>query len=126
MFAASLTEEMALEVPSVFPAYKVGQAYKKGEYFTYKENSVGDPQLYKVVMDHTSSEEWTPDSNPTLYTPLGLDDAGYPVWKQPTGSHDAYNKGDVVNYNGTLYRSLIDGNTWAPDSYPDGWEVYTG
>ena len=56
---------------------------------------------------------------------FGLDDEGYPVWSQPTGAHDAYKTGDIVNYNGTLYKSLIDGNTWAPDAYPQGWEVYT-
>ena len=27
--------------------------------------------------------------------------------------------------NGTLYKSLIDGNTWAPDAYAAEWEVYT-
>lgn len=34
----------------------------------------------------------------------------YPEWKQPTGEHDAYNTGDIVRYNGALYRSLIYGN----------------
>ena len=34
---------------------------------------------------------------------------------------------DIVNYNGTLYKSLMDGNTWSPDSYPQGWtEVAEG
>ena len=50
----------------------------------------------------------------------------YPEWVQPTGGHDAYNTGDIVMYNGTAYRSLIDGNVWAPDAYPQGWEVYSG
>lgn len=50
----------------------------------------------------------------------------YPEWVQPTGAHDAYNTGDIVMYNGTAYRSLIDGNVWAPDAYPQGWEVYSG
>jgi len=27
-----------------------------------------------------------------------------------------------VRYNGKIYRSKIDGNAWAPDAYPDGWE----
>lgn len=22
-----------------------------------------------------------------------------------------------------IYESLIDGNVWSPESYPDGWEV---
>jgi hypothetical protein len=32
--------------------------------------------------------------------------------------------GDIVNYNGTLYKSLMDGNIYSPDDYPAGWEVY--
>ena len=35
------------------------------------------------------------------------------------------NKGDIVNYNGVLYESLIDGNVYAPDAYPAGWAVYS-
>lgn len=46
------------------------------------------------------------------------------TWAQASGAHDAYQAGDIVNYNGTLYQSLIDGNVWSPDVYPAGWEVY--
>ena len=60
-----------------------------------------------------------------IVAPIGLDDSGYPVWSQPTGAHDAYSKGDVVNYNGILYESLIDGNVYSPDAYPAGWAVYS-
>lgn len=123
LFAATLDETTALEVATVYPAYAVGKAYKTGEYITYGTNAVGDPQLYKVVQDHTSAAEWAPDATPSLYTAIGLTEEGYPVWSQPTGAHDAYNTGDIVDYNGTLYVSLIDGNVYAPDAYPAGWEV---
>ncbi len=124
MFAASLDDEKALEVATVYDAWVPGKAYAVGEFVTYGTNSVGDPQLYKVVQAHTSQETWLPDATASLYDAIGLDDQGFPVWSQPTGSHDAYNKGDVVNYNGTLYESLIDGNTYSPDAYPGGWVVY--
>ena len=123
MFAASLTSEQALEVATIYDPYKVGKAYVVGEYLTYGTNATGDPQLYKVVQDHTSQAEWTPDANPSLYEPIGLNEEGYPVWSRPSGAHDAYNTGDIVDYNGTLYKSLIDGNTYSPDEYPGGWEV---
>lgn len=126
MFAATLTEEQALEIATAYPAWETGRAYAVGDIIQYGENSVGDPQLYKVVQAHTSQEDWTPDITAALYDAIGLDDEGYPVWSQPTGAHDAYNAGDIVNYNGTLYESLIDGNTWAPDAYPDGWAVFEG
>lgn len=125
MYAQGLTDEQAMEVATVYPAYVAGKLYKEKEMFTYGENAVGDPQLYRVVSEHTSQEDWKPDALPALYTPIGLNDAGYPVWSQPTGAQDAYNEGDIVDYNGTLYKSLINGNTYSPEVYPAGWEVYS-
>ena len=122
---AMLTDEMALECVRLYRPWEVGKQYKVDEFLTYGENGVGDPQLYKVVQAHTSQADWTPDKAVSLFVAIGLDDSGYPVWSQPTGAHDAYNKGDVVNYNDTLYESLIDGNVYSPDAYPAGWAVYT-
>lgn len=123
---AALDDEKALECVRLYRPWEVGKAYKKDEFFTYGENSVGDPQLYKVNQDHTSQADWTPDVAASLYVAIGLDAYGYPVWSQPTGAHDAYNKGDIVNYNGILYESLIDGNIYSPDAYTAGWAVYNG
>lgn len=123
MFAATLPEEQALEIATIYPVWEAGRSYIESDIISYGTNSTGDPQLYKVVQGHTSKADWTPDATPALYDAFGLDDGGYPIWSQPSGAHDAYNAGDIVNYNGTLYKSLIDGNTWSPDAYPDGWEV---
>lgn len=123
MFAGSLTDEEALEVATVYDPWKVGKAYRLDDLLLYGENAVGDPQLYRVISAHTSQADWTPDAAVSLYKAIGLDDSGYPVWSQPTGAHDAYNTGDIVNYNGVLYESLIDGNVYSPDAYPQGWEV---
>lgn len=123
MFAQTLTDEQAMEIATVYPAYEVGKAYSADELFTYGVNDVGDPQLYRVVQAHTSQSDWTPDATPSLYAPIGLNPQGYPKWSRPTGAHDAYNTGDIVDYNGTLYKSLIDGNVWSPEEYPAGWEV---
>lgn len=127
MFLATLdpeiyTEEI-MEVPSVFPKFQVGKLYKVKEVFSYGENSVGDPQLYQVLQEHTSTAEWTPDSAASLYKAIGMTEEGYPEWVQPLGASDAYNTGDIVSFNGTLYKSVIDNNTWSPVDYPAGWEV---
>ena len=121
---AMLDEEMALECVRLYRPWEIEKAYKVGDYLTYGVNEVGDPQLYKVVQAHTSLANWTPDQNPALYEALGLDNEGYPIWTRPTGAHDAYNAGDIVNYNDVLYKSLINGNAYSPDEYPAGWEVY--
>lgn len=114
-----------LEIPSAFPKYVIGKAYKVKEVFQYGENAVGDPQLYQVLQEHTSAAEWKPDSSPSLYKAIGMTENGYPEWVQPLGASDAYNTGDIVSYNGELYRSTVDGNVWSPDTYPQGWEKYT-
>ena len=125
MFAQSLTEEQAMEIVAVYPKYEADKSYSVGDFFTYGANAVGDPQLYKVVQAHTSQNGWIPSENPSLYEPIGLNKEGYPVWSQPSGAHDAYNKDDIVDYNGKLYKSLIDGNTYSPETYPAGWAEYT-
>lgn len=115
--------EKILEVPSMFPKYKVGKAYAVKEVFAYGENEVGDPQLYQVLQAHTSTEEWTPDTANSLYKAIGVTEEGYAEWVQPLGASDAYNTGDVVSYNGVVYKSVIDNNTWSPEAYPAGWSV---
>ena len=115
--------EKILEVPTMYPKYAVGKAYKVKDIFAYGENAVGDPQLYQVLQDHTSAAEWTPDTANSLYKAIGITEDGISVWVQPLGASDAYNTGDQVSYNGEIYESTIDGNVWAPDAYPQGWKV---
>ena len=52
----------------------------------------------------------------------GAEEGETPEWVQPTGEHDAYNTGDRVAFEGDVYESVIDGNTWSPTAYPQGWE----
>lgn len=42
-----------------------------------------------------------------------------PVWRQPTGAQDAYNTGDKVRHDGSVWTSDIDANVWEPGVY--GW-----
>lgn len=121
MYAQTLDNDSALEIATVFPAWESGKEYKINEYLTYGENSVGDPQLYQVLMGHTSQDDWTPDITPSLYKAVGVH-GDYPVWSQPVGSEDAYKKDDVVWYDDALYISDIDNNVWRPDVY--GWSLY--
>ena len=51
-----------------------------------------------------------------------VEEGATPEWVQPAGAHDAYQTGDTVTFEGAEYVSLIDGNTWSPTAYPQGWE----
>lgn len=119
---AAMTDDEIVSVAGIFPKWQAGVYYTTGQIVSYGTNSLGDPQLYKVISGHTSQSDWTPDTAVSLFDAFGLDDSGYVIWSQPAGAHDAYAKGDIVNYNGELYESTIDGNVWAPDIYPNGWK----
>ena len=109
------------KVSTLFNKYQVGIYYQIGDIFTYGNNNA----CYKVLQSHKSQADWQPDKTPALYKLIGSNDDGYLEWKQPLGAHDAYGIGDIVWYNGKLYKSLINGNVWSPDVYAAGWEIYT-
>lgn len=119
--AASLTDEQAISVSGLIPAFEVGKDYKRGDLLTH------EGEVYRVAQDHTSQAQWVPGSGTeSLYTHITLAGDSIPVWQQPTGAHDAYNTGDKVHYpdeSGPVYVSKIDGNSWSPDAYPAGWEL---
>lgn len=79
---------------------------------------------YTVIQAHQTLSTWTPDVTPALWHPEVIPDI-IPVWKQPTGAHDAYNKGDKVHFpkiTDPVYESLINANVWSPAVYPAGWK----
>ena len=111
-----------------------GMEYEYGLYYfdpedgkTYLCERIGEAEGGKIILQYlphelvgqyfSAAESWEteepaePDTGDT-----------YPEWVQPTGAHDAYNTGDRVTYNGRVYESTMDGNVWAPDAYPKGWE----
>ena len=127
LFAATLydKEDTAVEIASLYPVWAADKQYKANDIVQYGTNSVGDPQLYLVLQAHKSQSDWLPDATASLYKKMGISESGYPIWTQPLGAVDAYNIGDIVSYNGKLYKSIINANVWAPDVYPAGWEEYT-
>lgn len=125
MFTASLSDEQAMEIATLYDEWQANKKLVAGTILSFGTNSVGDPQLYRVVQNHTSQEDWLPNETPALYTVIGLTAEGYTEWSQPTGAHDAYNQGDIVSYQNTLYISNIDGNTTVPGSDERWWSIYT-
>lgn len=47
----------------------------------------------------------------------------YTEFKQPTGAHDAYKKGDRITFQNKRYESVIDDNVYSPENYPAGWKL---
>lgn len=126
MYAQTLSDESAMEIASVYPKWEDGIKYLVGAFVIYGENSVGDPQLYKCIQEHTSQIDWTPDIAQSLWSAIGLASDNIPIWSRPTGAHDAYNIGDKVHYPGKsddIFESVINGNVYSPEEYPSGWQT---
>ncbi|WP_446805987.1 carbohydrate-binding protein [Dialister sp.] len=113
----SAEDEQALKASALYPKWKVSTDYQKGERVLY------DDILYKVLTDHTSQADWTPDAAPSLFAKVLIPDKNViPEWEQPD-STNPYSKGNKVTHNGKTWRSTIDGNVWEPGVY--GWEEIT-
>ena len=104
----SLPDQDALNGVELFPAWQTDKAYTTGERVKY--NHV----LYKVLQNHTSQADWTPDVAASLFVRVDDPSIEWPEWIQPTGSTDAYAKGAKVSHNNKHWISLIDSNVWEP------------
>ena len=107
------TDDMSLQVPEIYPTWREGIAYTTNTRILYNE------VLYKVLLDHTSQADWTPDVAPSLFAKVLTSETEILEWVQPD-STNPYMKGDKVTHNGKVWVSTIDNNVWEPGVY--GWE----
>lgn len=111
----SLTDEVAFENKSVYPKWREdSEPYVVGQRVVYND------VLYKVLIDHTSQADWTPEVSPSLFAKVLIpDETKIYDWEQPD-STNPYMTGDKVLYEGKTWVSIVDNNVWAPGAY--GWE----
>ena len=114
---ASATDDQALQVPVLYPAWKPGVTYKPGDRVLYKG------ALYKVLTEHKSQDDWTPDAAVSLFAKVLISDPDtIPEWEQPD-STNPYMKGDKVTHSGSTWVSLVDNNVWEPtEAVPALWQ----
>ena len=120
--AETFTDEQALKVPSLYENWTgEGLSYCAGKRLRYND------VLYKVLSDHTSQADWTPEAAPSLFAKVLVEDPNViPEWVQPD-STNAYMTGDKVTHNGVTYESLVDNNVWEPGATgtESCWKVVT-
>ena len=103
-------------------AYKLGDIVMHNEkkWKSSIDNNVWEPGVYgwEEVTESTGDGGGTTEpETPPAET--------IPDFVQPTGAHDAYQKGDNVKFEGKVYESLIDSNAYSPSAYPAGWKEIT-
>ena len=109
------SDEVSIQVPNLYPAWRPEVEYKVGNRVLYND------VLYKVLQDHTSQEEWTPEAAPSVFAKVLIPDENIiPEWEQPD-STNPYMTGDKVMYEGQTWVSIADNNVWVPGAY--GWEL---
>lgn len=110
---AAMTDEQILNYPDFVEKWKSGQKYEADKRLEYNGT------IYKVLTEHTSQADWTPDAAPSLFAKVLIPDTGtIPEWEQPD-STNGYSKGDKVTHNGKTWESAVDNNVWEPGVY--GW-----
>lgn len=110
----SATDEQALSVPVLYPAWRSGVDYVAGQRVLCRG------VLYKVLQNHTSQDDWAPDAAPSLFSRVLIPDGEtIPEWVQPD-STNPYAKGDKVTHNGKTWVSDYDNNVWEPGVF--GWK----
>lgn len=116
-----LNPDAISDIAEAIKEWTTGQEYSRNVYVRF------EGVVYKTIHPIRFYEIGTPSERSDLYTRIGkqVDDGTIQAeeFRQPTGAHDAYNKGDRVLFNGKVYESLMDANTWSPDAYPQGWKV---
>ena len=115
--AASLPDDDAVQAVELYEHWAPGKQLVVDQRLSHNE------KLYKVVQAHTSQVGWEPDVTPALFAEVAKP-GEIPVWKQPTGAHDAYMSGDKVHFpeaSDPVYVSTVDNNVWAPNVY--GWAL---
>lgn len=103
-----IKDEDAKKMNMIFPNWKSDEDVEIGMLRNYKET------LYRCLTKHTTTEQWTPDVSPSLWTvvlPGQMGEIG--EWVRP-GANNGYKKGDKVTHNGKTWESLTDNNIWEP------------
>lgn len=105
----TIDEDTALEHKELFKEWTYPVDYKVGQMRLY-----GDT-LYKVIQDHTSQEDWTPDATPSLYTAINKTNAGTLEDPIPAVANMEYVKGLYYIEDGVIYlmnrEGMADGET---------------
>ena len=112
-----LSDEQAFTFRYLYPEFEIDKAYEVGERIIYNY------KFYKVIMDHTSQADWTPDVAVSLFAEIPDPSIEYPEFKKPISAETAYKTGDKITFEGNKYISTMDNNVYSPTEYPQGWEL---
>lgn len=115
--AISLDDKDASEGASLFPRLKGnGELVQAGTRINWNGT------VKRAAVDLWDTDENNPDNATTLWEDISYRE-GYRIIPETITAGTAFAKDECGWWNDTLYKSLIDNNTWTPAAYPAGWEA---
>ena len=119
-----LPDVIALTVPHIYDEWNPNGILYTGKDKATEERPASivgrNGKLYRCLQSHTSQENWKPEAAPSLWVEIADPTEEWPGWKQPSGAHDAYQKGEKVSHNGKHWISTAENNVWEPGVF--GWD----
>lgn len=109
----SLNDDEAYRISFLFEEWHNDKEYNEGDYVLYNDI------LYKVIKTPVlhANPEYDKDSYQKVQRPLNL------VEEWNSEQKKVYNIGDRTRVGEHIYESVIDNNTWPPQSFPAGWKL---
>lgn len=115
------SETEVAEVSTLLPDWVPdGHEYKQGDAFQWGRRT------WRVSQNTTSQSIYTPDVSEALYYEIVIAPDGIIVYRAAHGQYDSVRKGELRHYPdayGSVYRSKVDWNAYAPDVVPNNWEL---
>lgn len=99
----SATDEQALKVHSLYPAWKPGMDYRAGDRLQHRG------VLYKVIQAHTSQADWVPgEGTESIYARIDETHAGTLTDPIPYSGNMALEAGKYYSQSGAVYLCTRD------------------
>lgn len=115
--ATSLDDKTASEGAMLFPRLKQdGSLVKAGT----RINWYG--VVKRAAVDLWDRADNDPDNAPALWEDIAYRD-GIRMIPDSITVGLGFSKGELGWKGGKVYESLLDGNVWTPEAYPDGWRL---
>lgn len=88
------------------------------------------PVGWEVTHDNKTWQSLTPanvwEPGISSWREIVEENSAPPEWIRPTGAHDSYGVGDRVTFEGQIFESTLNANTWSPTEHPTGWQLIDG
>lgn len=119
ILAVAATDATASKVPELYPKLsRSGSLVKAGTRINWKG------QLKIAAYDTYDREDTDPEHDLNGWTDLNYFN-GYRVIPDVMSTTNMFSKDEIGYRAGKYWKSVIDNNSWTPESYPNGWTKIT-